>query len=225
MLSERRYTTFNELTQVLGRLLAEELRAQLARGPKALLIVPGGTTPAPIFAALRETSLPWARTFVTLCDERWIAPPHADSNETLVREHLMRGPAQAADFVPLYRGQAQPSAAIAELSAALAPLPIAQASVLLGMGEDGHFASLFPHMENLGAGLDPRGQAPCLAVDAPQKGWPRISLTLSYLCRAPVLHLAFRGQAKHALLERGGDLPIHALLRQEKADIVVHWTE
>ena len=212
------------MVRIMAHLLADDLRAQLARDNAAFLIVTGGTTPAPVFALLRNEPLDWAKVTVTLSDERWVPIDHPDSNERMVRAELLQGPAAAAKFISLYRPVKSPSLAAAEVAAAL---PKSPGVAILGMGEDGHFASLFPGMAGLDDGLSLRNPLPCLAVEQPQKGWPRMSLTLGYLTQARMIYLVFSGAAKHALIENAArdHLPVAALLQQQRAPVQIHWTK
>jgi len=85
-------TLCRELSQRICAALQEAIEA---RGT-ASLVVSGGSTPVPLFAALAEISIEWDRVFITLADERWVEVSDRASNEALVREHLLRGQAKAA---------------------------------------------------------------------------------------------------------------------------------
>ena len=142
--------------------IADRLAYRLRLQGKASLCVTGGRSPGPVYDILSNAALDWARVDITLSDERFVDTGSADSNERLVRERLLTGRAARANFLGL-RGTAEtPEAAAAEASAALSGwLPFEV--TLLGMGEDGHFASLFPKSTALAAGLD-RAAPPCIAV-------------------------------------------------------------
>jgi 6-phosphogluconolactonase len=212
-----------QLAQALAAFVAERLRAGLAERGRALLIVSGGSTPVPFFEALAAQPLDWPHVTVTLADERGLPPDHADSNERLVRAHLLRGPAAQAHWVPLFDGQARPDDAVPALERRLATLPWPADVVVLGMGGDGHTASLFPHSPELAEVLDAAQSPRCVAVGVPQPPnvpVPRISLTPRALLNTRLLVLHITGQAKLDLLARAqaegpvADLPIRLAVRQ-----------
>jgi 6-phosphogluconolactonase len=123
-----------------------------------VLAVSGGKSPVPFFHALRSQPLDWSRVMITLVDERFVPADHPDSNAALVREHLLQDAAAAARFLPLV-GDARDD--VAELAAANAAYQHPTVAVL-GMGEDGHTASLFPGATALADGLDMAAACPCL---------------------------------------------------------------
>jgi len=117
----------------------------------ATLVVSGGSTPKGFFRKLSGKAIDWSKVTVTLADERWVPPGHADSNHRLVQENLLQGGAGSASFIPLVSEHAHPRAAVDEITQALSRLGTLDV-VILGMGGDGHFASLFPDSAALEAG-------------------------------------------------------------------------
>lgn len=207
--------------------VAGHLKADLAERERAVLVVSGGKSPVPFFRALAAQPLAWERLIVTLADERWVPPDHPDSNEALVRRHLLVGRAAAARLVPLWSAAASPEAAAQALAPVFAALPHPFSQVVLGMGEDGHVASLFPDAPELREGL--RTQEPALAVHPGRAPHPRLSLSLSGLLQSRDLALLVSGEAKARLLERAlgegavEDLPVRAILRQSAVPVSVFW--
>ncbi|MET0293676.1 MAG: 6-phosphogluconolactonase [Phenylobacterium sp.] len=207
----------------LERGLAEGLRI---RG-RASLAATGGRSPAPVYQRLRTAPIDWARVVVTLTDERWTDPMGEHSNERLVREHLLTGAAGRAHLVPLWSQAAGPDAAAQAAEPLLAALRPFDA-VLLGMGEDGHIASLFPGSPVLAAGLDPNGARLALGVEEPHGAPPlaRITLTLAALSAARSVVILISGSEKRAVVEAalaGEELPVRALLCQEAGPVRVLW--
>lgn len=212
-----------ELAHVLARYVAERLRQALATRGQALLIVSGGSTPVPFFEALSGMALDWDKVFVTLADERWVDASHPDSNERLVRLHLMHGPARLLRFVPLYNGAVTPEAGLADVEARLGALPWPADITVLGMGGDAHTASLFPHAPELPAALDDHAPTRCLAVGAPEAPnvpLPRVSLNRPALLDAAQLVVHVTGTAKLDVLREAlqegpvTDMPIRLALHQ-----------
>lgn len=206
----------------LADTLASALRTALANEERVLFVVPGGTTPGPVFDVLCDTGLDWDRVDLLLSDERWRPEVHVRSNTRLLRERLLTGCAAAARYLPLYAKAEAPEAVLAELEANISPaLPIDVC--LLGMGEDMHTASLFPGADNLEAALDRR--APIL-VPMRVKGEdePRVTLSARVLNGAVTKHLVITGDKKRRAVERARhmravDAPVAAVLD----DMTVHW--
>jgi 6-phosphogluconolactonase len=209
--------------------IAAALRRDLVVQPRARLLVSGGTNPAPVFEALSRAPLEWDRVDIGLVDERWVPPGDPGSNACLVREHLLRSHASAASFEPL----APPGLDLDDaVSAANERARQAPGVVVLGMGDDGHTASLFPGMRGLADAL--ASNAPYVAVDAsgcPGAGaWPqRISLTPAGLAPARTRLLLLRGAARRTRFERalaGGDmreLPVRMAFLTPGAALQVYW--
>ena len=202
--------------------LASALRTALANEERVLFVVPGGTTPGPIFDALCETSLDWDRVDVLLSDERWRPEVHVRSNTRLIRERLLTGRAAAARYLPLYAKAAEPEEVLAELEANISPvLPIDVC--LLGMGEDMHIASLFPGADNLEDALARR--APILVpmrVDGAEE--PRVTLSARVLNGAVAKHLVITGDKKRRAVERAQHMrAIEAPVAAVLDDMTVHW--
>ncbi|MDR9439078.1 MAG: 6-phosphogluconolactonase [Halomonas sp.] len=206
----------DQLALQLAEAAAEALRVDLARQDNALLVVSGGSTPVPFFEALAACDLPWGRIQVTLADERWVAEDAVDSNARLVRARLLQGPAAVATFVPLTTGDPTPEQGADAVAERIAELAWPASIVILGMGSDGHTASLFPDSRELELALST--EAPVVAVRTASQPQPRITLSADRLhqARRHVLHIT--GGDKRAVLARAlsGDdvreLPIRAFL-------------
>jgi 6-phosphogluconolactonase len=203
------------------------LRAALAARGVASLIVSGGKSPIAFFNALSRQNLDWTNVWISLADERWLEPTSADSNAHLVREHLWVAEAAAAHFVPLKSPAATPQTGLAASTALLAAIPQPFDVVVLGMGEDGHTASLFPGADGLAAALDANNPVPLVAIDPPSAPYPRISMTLSALLNSRQLFLPLHGASKRAVYRNaaqetsGARYPITAFLHQKTTPLTV----
>lgn len=205
----------------IGSALAEAIDA---RG-HATLAVSGGRTPERVLPLLAGVSLPWHKVTITLTDERWVPPDHQDSNEGLARRLLLRGPAAAASFVGLYTGAESPWAGQAVCEARLAAVPLPLDLAWLGMGPDGHVASLFPGETALLA--YPHCASRCVAAGGPEGSHPRMSLSPCLLMRSRKLFLTISGPEKRAAYEAakqpGGlvELPVRLVLHQDRTPLTV----
>ncbi|MEZ5831049.1 MAG: 6-phosphogluconolactonase [Dongiaceae bacterium] len=209
--------------------IAGLLEESIAERGAASLIVAGGTTPQPIFDRLSRMHLDWPKVHLGLTDERWVRSTHSDSNEYLVRHYLMRNQASSAQFHPLYSDAPKPSAGLEEAERSIDAMPKPFDAVLLGMGTDGHFASLFPGLPETRAGLDLHSPDLCVAVDKQQNGYARLSLTMTALLHARLILVAISGRPKRTValqaLAGASDAPIAALLTHRKDDLEFLWTE
>jgi len=208
----------------LANQLAGSLSSALEHEGRILFVVPGGSTPGPVFDSLCDADIDWNNVDIMLSDERWVPQVHIRSNSKLVRERLLTGRAAAARFLPFYERTDAPEDTIAELEERIKPcLPISV--LLLGMGTDMHTASIFPKGDNLETALDRR--AP-VVVPMRAKGAQDVRVTLSarVLAAAMDKHLVITGRKKRAALERARGLsheeaPVAAVLE----DMTVHWAE
>ncbi|NLR75550.1 6-phosphogluconolactonase [Leeia aquatica] len=225
MLQQHAFSDGQQLALALASELAATLRNALDVQQEVVLAVSGGKSPVPVFEALREVELDWSRVIVTLVDERWVSTSDPASNEALVRQHLLQGRAAVARFVPMFTGQSSARQAEPLLNATFAALPRPFAAVVLGMGDDGHTASLFPASPQLDAGLAADAPA-CLAQVGAAAPTERMSLTLPAILAARKVFLQFAGASKHAVFAealRGADRrwPVSYVLAQSATPVEV----
>jgi len=213
--AERIFAGRAQLAEQLAEDVADELRRAIAAKGKAVLAVSGGTTPALFFEKLSEAELPWARVTVTLVDERQVPESNARSNARLVREALLQNRAAAASFVPLY---GNPEAE---------RLPDFDVAVL-GMGNDGHTASFFPHGSTLAEAIDPDTDDRLIELEAPSAGEKRLTFTLPAILAAGRLKLHIEGVEKRRVLDAAlaagpaEYMPVRAVLRA-KTPLTLYW--
>ena len=213
------------LAATLARDVAERLRAAIAAKGQACVVLSGGRSPVPFLEQLAAQVLDWSKVTVSLADERWVPVEHADSNAGLLARHLFKGAAAKARFIGLYQAAANLEAAAEQADQVLADLPPIDVLVL-GMGDDGHTASLFPASPNLRQGLAKVGERRCLPMLAPSVPHQRLSMTRALLGTAGFTALSVQGAGKLATLRAalaGNDLtemPIRAFLHDP---LSIYW--
>jgi 6-phosphogluconolactonase len=218
------------LAASLATTVVSDLQSALTAGRRASLIVPGGKTPAAFMDALSAAHLDWSAVDVSLTDERWVDVEHPDSNEALVRDHLLRGPAAAAHMVGLKTSAATPDQGEAECEARLSALARPFDVTILGMGEDGHTASLIPGAPKLSAALAPDSGRLCMSINSMAPQGLRMTLTLPALLASRRIIILFAGAGKHDVyrqaLETGpiAALPVSYILHQAKFSVDVYWS-
>lgn len=219
------YTDANALNKDFASRLVTLLTEAISSKGRAYLVVSGGRTPTALFNALSQAELAWQNVTILLADERFVPVDAADSNERLVKVNLLKNKAAAAEFISLYADAATAEDAVATILPRIAELPAFDA-VILGMGEDGHTASLFPCSAELKAGL--AADAPAvLAVNPTTAPHQRISLSLPRLLNTGQIFIHLVGQSKLDVLNQaqaGSDvtsMPIRAILQQPDTVVAV----
>jgi 6-phosphogluconolactonase len=193
------------LAQEAAAWMARSLQDALAARPRASLALSGGGTPAPAYRALADMKLPWERVDVFFVDERFVPPDHADSNYRLAEDSLLKPLRLPSAQVFRMEGEREDRDAAARDYEAKLP-PVLDV-VLLGMGPDGHTASLFPGHP----ALEERERR-VLAVVGPKPPPWRMTLTLPVLLSArAVLNLvAGAGKADAVRRALAGDVALPA---------------
>jgi len=222
---ENRRSASAAAAEMLANLIGEALDANPLA--EASLVVSGGSTPGPCFDLLSEEALDWSRVTVIPSDERWVPADDADSNERLIKNRLLQGLAGQGKVLPFFRAGLDASQAPQLIGNDLADLTQPFSAVLLGMGEDGHFASLFPDFDGLQKALDPQEKTACTMVQTAGSPHLRISLTLSALLNCMHTVLLIFGEAKRNVFEAasagGSAYPIEALLHETRKPLTVIW--
>ena len=218
------------LVESLVKTIVTDLHNALDQREQATLILSGGRTPIPLFRLLRQQLLPWSRICISLSDDRWVAADHPDSNAGLVRRELLVGAAAQTRFVPLTNSAADPWSGHAESERLFQQLPRPLDVVILGMGDDGHTASLFPGSPELEQGLHEQAAATFAAMPPAGINHPRVSLTLATLLDSRQLYLHIEGERKWqrylAAREPGPveHCPVRAILQQRAVPLDLYWS-
>lgn len=212
--------------------LAGALANALAHRPRAVFAGSGGSTPGPIYAAMRKADLDWTRVTVTLVDERHVPENSPESNAALLKASLPVGPGQA-DFIPLYTPAVTVDRAAAVATRALASQADRLDAALLGMGEDGHILSMFPESPTLKTLLIPTLTPAVFGVppgrDGLAPGRERLSMNLPWLMTCPTVVMALSGRNKlkvfeDRILADPATVPV-AALAAHIPHLQVLWTE
>jgi 6-phosphogluconolactonase len=227
---EQRHHLFTALVAECQDVLSEAL----SKHGVATLLVSGGSTPAPLYEALSKTELNWKKIKVALVDERWVDNDHSASNEALVKRSLLINNAKAAEFIGMKTSAITALAGQAETEANYRRLPQPFSLAIVGMGPDGHTASLFPHAKGLAQAIQTDNENLTAAINAIQSevtgpNTERLTLTLSALMKTDRLVILFTGEDKltvfNAAQKPGSieDMPIRALLHQEQVPVELYW--
>jgi 6-phosphogluconolactonase len=213
----RTFDSRETLQRAAAELVASTLRTAIGERGEAHLALSGGSTPGPVYERLAENDrVSWDKVYVVLADER-IAPDEekARRNRHLLEQTLFRGRGKAASFRALQAGMDLPQ----------------QDLVLLGMGGDGHFASLFPQARELESAL--AGDAKDVVHITPEplpKDAPfeRLSMSLPAILRARSILLLITGEEKRSVFEEAKhssprEHPISALLNAEPDQMITYW--
>ncbi len=232
MIHEHRFDSREQMLDQLYRVVISSLQRDLDKRRSASLLLSGGSTPGPLYERLSQAELDWSHVFVALVDERWVDADHQASNERLLKQTLLQGPASACDFTAMKNTAASPFDGEDSCNTDYSDIPRPYSLTLLGMGGDGHTASLFPHAQGLQAALE--STQCCAAIEA-----RRSSVTGDYLQRMTLTPWAILQSQKVILLITGADkwavyqqarlqenvleTPVSLFLQQDQVDVDVYW--
>ena len=196
------------------KLISDRLNSSIKNMGSGSLVVSGGTSPISIYEELSNIDISWSKVFLTLVDDRLVDPDHKDSNQKLLHNHLIKNKAKNINFFPLTEN-------FLSNTEFKKPFDI----TLLGMGEDGHFASLFPDMINKYEAFDINA-SPKILITPPQGNplIPRITMNLSLIMESLNIILLVKGKAKQNIFEKAKKekkLPIHHLIKNRNRDFFI----
>jgi len=213
------YPSAEAVRQEAVALICRAADEAIARNGVFHLVLAGGTTPQAVYESLCEVSAEWAKWQIWFGDERCLPPDDPERNSLMARvAWLAHVPLPAAQIhaIPAERGAEAGAAAYAAALREVAEFDL----VLLGLGEDGHTASLFPGQ--------PWGAADAPAVlavyDAPKPPAERISLSASRLSRARQVVFLVTGTSKYEAVKRwreGEAIPAAAIAPPDGVDVLL----
>ncbi|MDP9423911.1 MAG: 6-phosphogluconolactonase [Pseudomonadota bacterium] len=196
---------------------------------EALLAVPGGETPKPIYARLAAAKLPWKRVTIIPGDERLVPMQDELSNVRAIAQAFLP---TGARVIPITGDIADYKLAGNSADARLQDLHWPPDLVWLGMGSDGHTASIFngPDMDDALNAPKARRAVGVMPEPLPSEApVPRVTLTRSAILSARTMLITIRGQEKRELLEQAieaghsSKLPIGRVLAEAEQPIDIHW--
>ncbi len=218
----------DELAKNLANRIVSNLAAGIEDRGRSTLVVSGGRTPERLFEVLAEVRLDWQNVEILLADERWVPDTDERSNARFLREKLLVCEAATANFSALWSDEQSVEDAALALAKRVSNLPAPLDAVILGMGEDGHTASLFPDAAELSEAFVPDAPA-ALAVSPLSQPEQRITLTPAALTNCRFLAVHIEGDRKWNVLQiaQGSgpehELPVRSILRTDKVTPEVYW--
>jgi len=216
------------LVEVLSGRIETELEDALAQKKRVSIAFSGGSTPKKLLQRLSQADIEWYRVDVLLVDERWVSTASTYSNEHFLREYFFINYAKNAVFIPLKNAIVEPKDAQIVTNYRLEKIKKLDIAIL-GMGEDGHTASFFPHMKELDFALNT--QMYCSSATAKAEPSKRMSLSRSFLLTAKSLILHIEGERKKDVFDKATQsndvfaLPIIAMMQQKEPLLEVYYAD
>jgi len=216
------------VTELAAR-IRDVLSDSIHKQGRASLAVSGGATPVPLFEALSHIDLEWTRVVVTLVDERWVEITERDSNENLVRTYLLKDKAAQARFIGLKTSATTAEAGENACSQRLLEVPMPFDVLILGMGSDGHTASLFPGAKQFSAAVDANSDRICMGIKPLSAPHERMTLTLPAILNSSRIFIHIRGEEKRSAYAKAisngppDEMPIRFILGQTGVPVSVYW--
>jgi len=221
----------SELESKLVAEIAQTLAQDIEHKGRATLLVSGGSTPLNLFKLLSNADIEWSKVTVSLVDERFVPDGHKDQNGELVKANLLQNKALKAQFIPLVQNAEDATSNLDQVRSSFSSNHFPLSVVILGMGTDGHTASLFPAAPELDEGMD-LNQSEWLMITNPKVApHQRITFTRKALLNTNRLILHCYGQEKALILKQAEQkldyhiYPIAAFMGQDMIDLEVYWTE
>src|SRR5690349_17491751 len=230
MVTEHLFKNRQEMVAALQQVCVSALTAAIEERGEATFMVSGGSTPEPLYQSLSKVDLDWGAVYIALVDERWVDFDHEKSNEAFTVKHLIQNQAVVANLIGMKNTAETAQEGLSDCEAAYQQLAQPFDITILGMGSDGHTASLFPHAQGLEAALNPESSELCAAIIANQSEvtgaiTERMTLSLAGLLRSKTLVLLITGDEKLAVLRNAqagtdvNEMPVRAVLQQQKVPV------
>ncbi len=191
----KQFDSKQELEKELATAIAHELKKAIKEFGNARLLLSGGSTPANLYNLLSGAQIDWSNVLVGLVDERFVPISHPGSNEALLIKTIQQNEARDVRIVSMVTDASNEAANLVQVNKAYQPFIERTDVVVLGMGEDGHTASLFPGDEQSEALLNGTANG-IYSTIAPVDPTNRITCSKELLLNAPALFLMIVGENK-----------------------------
>ncbi|MCF6173515.1 MAG: 6-phosphogluconolactonase [Campylobacteraceae bacterium] len=219
----------DELASNLAQEICKILSQKIDKKGKATLVLSGGNTPKKLFLKLNDCDIEWDKVTISLCDERWVDNKSSDSNENLVKIYLLKNKAEKAKFIGMYQQNKTIEDAKENfekiIKEKLEPFDV----IVLGMGIDGHTASLFPNNQNFKEAFGLENPNSTLIVNQKNIKFQRLSLTRAAILKSKYIFIHFEGKKKldiYNLALKTKDIsqyPINSILNQNLKNVEVYF--
>ncbi len=230
MVDIKMFDNREQLIDALSQFVLNELKSGIENRGGASMLLSGGTTPGPLYEKMSNAELDWKKVWFAPTDERWVEPDHQDSNELLIRKTLLIKNAKDANYIGLKSIGNIPEEGMDATEQRLSELPLPLDIVLLGMGEDGHFASLFPNLPDTKIAMDENCKTLCHPIKRGESDVDRMTISYNGILQSRQVVILFFGSKKLDVLETAAkganqNLPISYLLAQDGVPVSLYWAE
>lgn len=229
MFEQNNFDSREQLDLTLAQKVSEILQQAILQKGKASLAVSGGSTPTGFFKELSNKDIEWNKVTITLADERWVDIHSEDSNTRLVHENLLQNKASEAKFFYLKQGAHLSDEILADLNVSANNILLPLDVLILGMGEDGHTASIFPCSAQIKQALDINNENALMMVEPTTAPHQRITFCFSSLSQSKNIFLHLCGNNKKQVLDKAlngddiFDMPIRKFLQTDNIDTQIYW--
>jgi len=202
MIAMHNFSSREQLDLRFAEQVAQLLSNAISEKGSASIAVSGGSTPKGFFDALSKKSLAWDKVTITLADERWVDEASDASNTRLVKDNLLQNNAKDAQFFALKVAANLDEQTLAQLNKTASEQVLPFDVLILGMGEDGHTASLFPCSNEIKQALSLDNSDALMSVQPQSAPHQRITFTLSALIKSTAIFLHICGENKQQVLDK-----------------------
>ena len=236
MIKENHFDNQTQMFDALARECQSTLTQAISERSRASSIVSGGRTPIALFERMVAAELPWGKIDMALVDERWVPASHERSNEKLVQDYLFSaldaGKLEKPNFTGLYHATKTAQESVAKCESDYQKIAHPFDITLLGMGPDGHTASLFPYAQGLDVALESKSLTTSIIArpsEVTGDELERMTLTRHGIVQSRKVILALTGSDKLEVLKKALDgddieaMPVRSILLQDQVDIHVYW--